>query len=225
MERHLAAVLIADVVGYSRLSEIDEEGTRARFQTDFQQIFEPKITEHHGRLVKTMGDGILAEFHSVVDALRCAVDIQQDKAKRNATALPGEHLFFRIGINLGDIIVEGDDIHGEGVNIADRMQSLAEPGGIALSGTTYDHVKSKIASLGYAFLGEQKVKGIAEPVRVYRVVLDPEAKGATTRTRRYQSRWSLTAMTAVLLVVLGGAGAGWLTNRLLDEPPSLAKRV
>ncbi|MBB3147639.1 TolB-like protein/class 3 adenylate cyclase [Phyllobacterium trifolii] len=220
MERHLAAVLIADVVGYSRLSEIDEEGTRARFQTDFQQIFEPKITEHHGRLVKTMGDGILAEFHSVVDALRCAVDIQQDKAKRNATALPGEHLFFRIGINLGDIIVEGDDIHGEGVNIADRMQSLAEPGGIALSGTTYDHVKSKIASLGYAFLGEQKVKGIAEPVRVYRVVLDPEAKGATTRTRRYQSRWSLTAMTAVLLVVLGGAGAGWLTNRLLDEPPS-----
>lgn len=218
MERHLAAVLIGDVVGYSRLSEIDEEGTRARFQTDFQQIFEPKIAEHHGRLVKTMGDGILAEFHSVVDALRCAVDIQQDKAKRNATALPGEHLFFRIGINLGDIIVEGDDIHGEGVNIANRMQSLAEPGGVALSGTTYDHVKSKTASLGYAFLGEQKVKGIEEPVRVYRVVLDPEAKGATTRTSRYQSRWSLTAMTAVLLVVLGGAGAGWLTNRLLDEP-------
>ncbi|RCW78578.1 adenylate/guanylate cyclase domain-containing protein [Phyllobacterium bourgognense] len=218
MERHLAAVLIADVVGYSRLSEIDEESTRARFQTDFQQIFEPKIAEHHGRLVKTMGDGILAEFLSVVDALRCAVDIQQDKAKRNATALPGEHLFFRIGINLGDIIVEGDDIHGEGVNIADRMQSLAAPGGIALSGTTYDHVKSKIASLGYAFLGEQKVKGIAEPVRVYRAVLDPKAKGATARTRRYQSRWSLTAMTAVLLVVLGGAGAGWLTNRLLHEP-------
>jgi adenylate cyclase len=117
MERHLAAVLIADVVGYSRLSQTDEEGTRARFQTDLKEIFEPTIAEHHGRLVKTMGDGILVEFHSVVDALRCAVEVQQQKAKRNALAPPEQRLDFRIGVNLGDIIVEGDDIHGDGVNV------------------------------------------------------------------------------------------------------------
>lgn len=128
MERRLAAILIADVVGYSRLSQIDEEGTRARFQADQIDVFEPAIERHHGRLVKTMGDGLLVEFHSVVDALRCAVEIQQLKATQNGAALPEHRLEFRIGINLGDIIVEGEDIQGDGVNIADRMQALAEPG-------------------------------------------------------------------------------------------------
>ena len=168
MERRLAAVLIADVVGYGRLSQIDEEGTRARFQADLKEIFEPKIAAYRGRLIKTMGDGLLVEFPSVVDALRCAVEVQQEKAKRNAAAPPEQRLDFRIGVNLGDIIVEGDDIHGDGVNIADRMQALAEPGGVAISGTAYDQVKAKLP-VGYASLGEQKVKSIAEPVRVYRV--------------------------------------------------------
>src|SRR5262249_39497690 len=134
MERRLAAVLIADVVGYSRLSQIDEEGTRARFQADLEEVFRPLIDAHHGRLVKTMGDGLLVEFHSVVDALRAAVETQRLKAERNATDEPDRRLDFRVGVNLGDIIVEGDDIQGDGVNIAARIQGLAEPGGIAISG-------------------------------------------------------------------------------------------
>ncbi len=206
MERHLAAVLIADVVGYGRLSQIDEEGTRARFQSDLREVFEPKIARHHGRLVKTMGDGVLVEFHSVVDALRCAVEVQQLKARRN-TAEPSAHqLDFRIGVNLGDIIVEGEDIHGDGVNIADRIQALAEPGGIAISGTTYDHVKSRLP-VGYVSLGEQKVKSIAEPVRVYRVVLDPSAAGKTVGVPKklYPKRRIFAAATAALLLIAGAS--------------------
>ena len=157
MERRLAAVLIADVVGYARLSRSDEEGTRSRFQADLHEIFEPKIGDHHGRLVKTMGDGLLVEFHSVVDALRCAIEVQRAEAERNASVPVDRRLSFRIGINLGDVIVEGDDIHGDGVNIADRLQNLAEPGGIAVSSSAYDQVRSKLA-VGYADLGRQTVK-------------------------------------------------------------------
>jgi class 3 adenylate cyclase len=123
MERRLAAVLIADVVGYGRLSQVDEEGTRTRFQADLRDVFEPSIATHRGRLVKTMGDGLLVEFHSVVDALRCAVEAQQEKARRNAGLPADQRLSFRIGVNLGDVIVEGDDIHGDGVVIADRVQT------------------------------------------------------------------------------------------------------
>jgi adenylate cyclase len=149
MERRLAAVLIADVVGYVRLSQADEEGTRARFQADLQEVFGPAIAVHHGRLVKTMGDALLVEFHSVVDAERCAVTVQRSKAERNAGVSLDKRLVYRIGINLGDVIVEGDDIHGDGVNIADRLQELADPGGITISGTAYDQVKTKV-EVGYA---------------------------------------------------------------------------
>jgi adenylate cyclase len=149
MERRLAAILIADVAGYSRLSQIDEEATRHCFQADLNEVILPKIVEHHGRLVKTMGDGLLVEFHSVVNALQCATEIQREKALRNASVDSASRLEFRIGVNLGDVIVEDEDIHGDGVNIADRMQKLAEPGGIAISGTTYDQVKSKV-NVGYA---------------------------------------------------------------------------
>src|SRR5687767_11722061 len=135
MERRLAAVLIADLVGYVRLSQADEEGTRARFQNDLTEVFQPTIATHHGRLVKTMGDALLVEFHSVVEALRCAVDLQRRKAERNQGIPGAKRLVYRIGINLGDVIVEGDDIHGDGVSIAARLQELAEPGGIAISGT------------------------------------------------------------------------------------------
>ena len=226
MERHLAAVLIADVVGYSRLSQTDEEGTRARFQTDLKEIFEPTIAEHHGRLVKTMGDGILVEFHSVVDALRCAVQIQQQKAKRNALAPPAQRLDFRIGVNLGDIIVEGEDIHGDGVNVADRIQALAEPGGVAISGTAYDHVKSKLP-IGYASMGEQMVKGIAEPIRVYRVVLDAAAAGKTTEARKNRRSWRVpaAAATVIVLLLLAGAAAWWQPWRMGGEQPNLRNVV
>jgi adenylate cyclase len=128
MERRLAAVLIADAVGYSRLSETDEEGARARFEGDLHRIFEPKIEEHHGRLVKTMGDGLLVEFRSVVHALRCAVEVQRAESERNAGVPADQRLEFCIAVNLGDVIVEGEDIHRNGVNIADRLQAMAKPG-------------------------------------------------------------------------------------------------
>jgi adenylate cyclase len=174
MERRLAAVLIADVVGYSRLSQKDEEGTRASFRSDLGEVFEPRIAAHRGRFIKTMGDGLLVEFSSVVDAVRCAVDIQRNKVERNADVTTP--LVYRIGINLGDIIIEGNDIHGDGVNIADRIQGLADHGGIALSGAAYDQVKSKV-DVGFAFLGERALKNIADPVRLYKVLLDPAETG------------------------------------------------
>lgn len=224
MERHLAAVLIADVVGYSRLSQIDEEGTRARFQTDLNEVFQPSITEHHGRLVKTIGDGILVEFPSIVDALRCAVEIQQQKAKRNAAAPPEKRLDFRIGVNLGDIIVEGDDIHGDGVNIADRIQALAVPGGIAISGSAYDHVKGKLP-IGFTSLGDQKVKNIAEPIRVFRVVRDPAAAGTTTGVRRNSRRWVVPAAAVTVILLFAGASAWWQPWRMLRESANVRNVV
>jgi len=209
MERRLAAVLIADVVGYGRLSQTDEEGTRSRFQIDLREVFEPKIAAYRGRLIKTMGDGLLVEFASVVDALRCAVEAQQEKAKRNALVPPEQRLDFRIGVNLGDILVEGEDIHGDGVNIADRMQALAEPGGVAISGTAYDQVKAKLP-VGYASLGEQKVKSIAEPVRVYRVVLDPAAAGTTVVAGSGQFHLLRSRWAAGLAAVVAAGGLAWL---------------
>jgi adenylate cyclase len=142
MERRLATVFIADVAGYTRLSR-GEEGTRNRFEADLHDNFEPKIAGYRGHLIKIMGDGLLAEFQSVVDALRCAIEIARIEAERNARRLPEHRLVFRIGINLSDVIVEGDDIHGDGVNVASRLQGLADPGGIIVSGTVYDQVKTK----------------------------------------------------------------------------------
>ena len=210
MQRRLAAVLIADVAGYGLLSQADEEGTRARFQADLREVFEPAVDSHDGRLIKTMGDGLLIEFHSVVDAVRCAVEIQREEAKRNANLSGDRRMAFRIGINLGDVIVEGADIHGDGVNIADRLQALAEPGGIAISGTAYDQVKAKLP-VGYAFLGEQRVKHIAEPVRVYRVLTDPASAGKTvTASRDLGHSVRLRATTAAILVLLAaGAAMAW----------------
>jgi adenylate cyclase len=182
MERRLAAVLIADVAGYGSLSQTDEEGTRARFQADLNDVFEPKIAEHHGRLVKTMGDGLLVEFHSVVDAVRCAIEVQRVKTVRDAGLGADRRLAFRIGINLGDVIVEGDDIHGDGVNIADRVQGLAEPGGILIAGAAYDQVKNKIAAR-FEELGSQTLKNLRDPIRVYRVALDTPLPIAPDRLR------------------------------------------
>jgi TolB-like protein/class 3 adenylate cyclase/Tfp pilus assembly protein PilF len=222
MERRLAAVLIADVVGYVRLSQSDEEGTRARFQVDLHEVFEPAITAHRGRLVKTMGDSLLVEFHSVVDAERCAVELQRSKAERNAGVPGDKRLVYRIGINLGDVIVEGDDIHGDGVNIADRLQVLADPGGIAISGTAYDHVKTKV-DVGYDYLGEQWVKHVAEPVRVYRVLLDPKERGkAIGIAEKTRGHWRWPAAAAALVAVLAaGAGAWWRPWEPAMEPASV----
>jgi class 3 adenylate cyclase len=142
MERHLAAILAADVVGYSRLMEADEPGTIAALTAHREELIEPKIAEHHGRIVKLMGDGILVEFTSVVDAVQCAVDIQRTMAERNAEEPEDQQIKSRMGINLGDVIVQGDDIYGDGINIASRLEGLAEPDGVCISGTVFDSVRN-----------------------------------------------------------------------------------
>jgi len=174
--RRLAAILAADVAGYSRLMGADEEGTLERLKALRRELLDPKIAVHNGRIVKTTGDGVLVEFASVVDAVRCAVAVQQAMPERNIGAGPDNRIELRIGINLGDVIVEGDDLYGDGVNIAARIEALADAGGVFVSNTVHDHVRDR---LPFAFedLGEQQVKNIARPVRVYRV------RDATAKSR------------------------------------------
>jgi adenylate cyclase len=166
--RRLAAILAADVAGYSRLMGADEEGTLERLKALRRELLDPKIVEHHGRIVKTTGDGLLVEFGSVVDAVRCAVTVQQAMAEQNTGVAVDSRIELRIGINLGDVIVEGDDLYGDGVNIAARIEALADAGGVFVSNTVHDHVRDRLAYL-FEDLGEQQVKNIARPVRVYRV--------------------------------------------------------
>jgi adenylate cyclase len=168
VQRRLAAILAADVAGYSRLMGVDEEGTLSALKELRRELADPKIKEHRGRIVKTTGDGLLVEFASVVDAVRCAVEVQFEMAERNAGMPEEQRIQFRIGINLGDIIKDGRDIHGDGVNIAARLEALAEPGGICVNRVVRDQVRDK---LDFAFedAGEQRVKNIARPLRVYRI--------------------------------------------------------
>jgi adenylate cyclase len=165
--RRLAAILAADVAGYSRLMGADEEGTLERLKALRRELLDPKIVEHHGRIVKTTGDGMLVEFASVVDAVRCAVAVQQAMPERNTGVAADSRIELRIGINLGDVIVEGDDLYGDGVNIAARIEALADAGGVFVSNTVHDHVRDRLPFL-FEDLGEQPVKNIARPVRVYR---------------------------------------------------------
>ncbi len=166
--RRLAAILAADVAGYLRLMGTDEEGTLERLKALRRELLDPKIAEHHGRIVKTTGDGMLVEFASVVDAVRCAVEVQQAMPERNTNVAADNRIELRIGINLGDVIVEGDDLYGDGVNIAARVEALADAGGVFVSNTVHDHVRDRLPFL-FEDLGEQQVKNIARPVRVYRV--------------------------------------------------------
>jgi adenylate cyclase len=143
VERRLTAILAADVAGYSRLMGLDEAGTLARLRAHRRELIDPKIAEHRGRIVKTTGDGILIEFPSVVEAVACAVAVQRGMAERNTLVPEEERIVFRVGVNLGDIIVEDDDIHGDGVNVAARLEGIAEPGGICVSGIVHDQVRDK----------------------------------------------------------------------------------
>ncbi len=167
IERRLAAILAADVVGYSRLMGDDEAGTRARFNAHLDERIWPTIARKRGRIVKTAGDALLVEFASVVDAVECAVEIQNGMARRNADEADGRRMVFRIGVNLGEVIVEGDDIHGDGVNLAARLEGLCAPGEVYVSATVYDQTVGKLAA-SFEDLGEKTVKNIAKPVRVYR---------------------------------------------------------
>ncbi len=171
VQRRLAAILAADVVGYSRLMRADEAGTLAQLKTLRKELLDPKITEYGGRVVKTTGDGILIEFPSAVDAVQHAVDVQAAMAQRNSDVPQERRMEMRMGINIGDVIVEDDDLFGDGVNVAARLEGLAEPGGVCISGSAHEQVRHKL-DLAFEDMGAQSVKNIDEPVRVFRIGAD-----------------------------------------------------
>ena len=208
-KRKLTAILSADAVGYSRLMGDDEEAT-IRTLTEYRDAITALVNQGKGRVVDSPGDNVLAEFASVVDAARCAVETQKQIAERNADLPENRRMLFRIGVNLGDIVDEGDRIYGDGVNIAARLESLAEAGGICISGTAFDHVKGKL-EVGYKYFGEQNVKNIKEPVRIYKMLLDPDDAGkiiGEKKSRPGQRKWTIVAVTA-MLILLGAAFSIW----------------
>jgi class 3 adenylate cyclase len=206
VQRRLAAILAADVTGYSRLMGADEEGTHERLKAHLRDLVDPKIKEHRGRVVKNTGDGMLAEFSSVIDAVRCAVEVQRTMADRNAETVEDKRITFRVGINLGDVIVEEDDIYGDGVNVAARLEALADPGGICISRVVRDQIRDKLPYL-FEDKGEQSVKNIARAVRVYALsaatvaALPPIAMPARPKSprRRTNPRRSAPRLSIVVL--------------------------
>src|SRR5437016_5495499 len=199
--RRLAAIVAGDISGYSRLMQIDEEGTHSRVKRIERELIEPSIAEHHGRLVKTTGDGFIAIFDSPVEAVRCSIVIQQNLVGRNAS-LPKHHwIEYRIGVNLGDVIIEPDDVYGDGVNIASRLEGIAEPGQVYISGGIYEQIKHKLIC-GYQSLGDRKVKNIADPIRVYRVL--PDA-AAFNMARKRRENILIFLLSLILLVIASGA--------------------
>jgi formylglycine-generating enzyme required for sulfatase activity/class 3 adenylate cyclase len=201
--RRLAAIVAGDIVAYSRLMQLDEEGTHARIKRIERELIEPTIKEHHGRLMKNTGDGFIAIFDSPVEAVRCGIVIQQNMIGRNASQPRLHWIEYRMGINLGDVIIETNDVFGDGVNIASRLEGLADPGEVYISGGIYEQIKHKIVC-GYESLGDRKVKNITDPIRVYRVLPDPAAFGRT-RARRQNT----VVITLSLLLIAGAGGALW----------------
>jgi len=198
--RRLAAIVAGDIAGYSRLMEVNEEGTHERVKRIQRDLIDPSIAEHQGRLVKTTGDGFFAIFDSPVEAVRCGIVIQQNMFARNALLEKEQRIEFRIGVNLGDVIIEADDIYGDGVNVASRLESIAEPGEVYISGGIYEQIKHKLVC-GYESLGDRKVKNITDPVRVYRVLPDP---AALNKTRRRETIL-IFSLSAILLLIAGAA--------------------
>jgi len=213
VKRKLTAILSADVKGYSRLMGEDEEGTIRTLNT-YKEVMSSLIQQQRGRVVDAPGDNVLAEFGSVVDAVRCTVDIQKELKTRNAELPESRRMEFRIGVNLGDVVEDGEQILGDGVNIAARLESLSEAGGICISGTAFDHVKNKL-NLGYKYLGEQTVKNILEPVRVYQVLMEPEAAGKVIGEKKAKPRqWQRVALSlGVILIVIVAAVVAYFNLR------------
>ena len=201
MPRRLAAIVAGDIAGYSRLMQLDEEGTHGRVKRIERDLIEPSIAEHHGKLVKTTGDGFIAIFDSPVEAVRCSIVIQQNLVGRNASLPQHYWIEYRIGVNLGDVIIETDDVYGDGVNIASRLEGIADPGQVYISGGIYEQIKHKLVC-GYESLGDRKVKNITDPVRVYRVLPDP---AAFHRTRKRRESILIFFLSLALLVIAGGA--------------------
>ncbi len=220
MERRLAAILAADVVGYSRLVGEDEEGT-LRMLGACREVIDGAVTEHHGRVFGSAGDSVIAEFASPVEAVRCAAYIQREIDHRYSDQPEDRRMRLRIGINLGDVIVEGDNLLGDGVNVAARLETLADAGGICLSRPVFDQVKQKL-ELGYEYIGEKQVKNIAEPVRVYRVLLNPEAPGTVIGEAKPETRlWKWASLTAATVLVIGAAAVvAWLRPWAPDVEPA-----
>lgn len=225
MERRIAAIVAADMVSFSRLVELDEAGTLSRQKHHFVELIGPAVERHNGSIIKTTGDGLIAEFPSVVDAVQCCVHIQSEMSVREIDVTEDRRIRYRIGINLGDVIFDDGDVFGDGVNIAARLEGLAEPGGIVVSGTAYDMLKSNV-EVGYEALGERQIKNIETPVRVYRVV--PEGvprpavkfKPPVPPAWRVRRRWAaVAALIAALLVAI----AGWWQTRMDFEPVAEAE--
>ena len=224
IERRLAAILAADVAGYSRLTGVDEEGTHVQLQDHLRTLVDPKIAEHRGRVVKNTGDGMLAEFSSVVDAVRCALDVQRGMAERNVGVPDEKRIEFRMGINVGDIIIDRGDIFGDGVNVAARLEGLAKPGGICISDDAHRQVRGKF-DVTFEDAGERQLKNIARPVRVFRVALD-DARPAKSIWLRHNAapavrrdRWSARVMAiGAAVVLIAGAGGAALYFHLGRAP-------
>jgi TolB-like protein/class 3 adenylate cyclase/Flp pilus assembly protein TadD len=226
VKRKLSGILSADAVGYSRLMRLDEAATVATLK-EYREVMATLIQKYRGRVVDSPGDNILAEFASVVDAVECAVEIQKELKNKNEKAAKDHKMEFRIGIHLGDVIEDEERIYGDGVNIAARIEGLANSGGICISRTTYDSIKGKL-SFGYEYIGEHTVKNFAEPVRVYRVLSEPEAAGKVIGEKRFLGKFSRkTAMNAIIgLVIIAGGLIGWnlyLHQSKKVEPASLDK--
>jgi len=222
VERRLAAIFAGDIAGYSRLMGADEEGTLRQLKAHRKELVDPKITEHRGRIVKTTGDGILVEFVSVVDAVRCAVDIQRGMIERNVEVPPEKRIEFRIGINVGDIISDANDIYGDGVNVAARLEALADPGGICVSRVVHDQVRDKL-SFGFEDLGEQTVKNIARPIGVHRVQIAELATHAMVNRSAAPASAAIASSNRPSIAVLpftnmsGDAEQEYFTDGMVEE--------
>jgi adenylate cyclase len=201
-ERRLAAVLAADMVGYSRLMEVDEAGTLARLKTHRLELIDPTIAKNRGRIIKATGDGLLVEFQSVNDAVLCAAEIQRRMARRNADVAPARWMEFRIGINLGDVIVEKNDIFGDGVNVAARLEGLAEPGGICVSGAVRDQVGNRLDDVSFEDIGDQSVKNITRPIRVFRIRLQPEVTAAPESSKEAAAAVTFAKKPSIVVLPL-----------------------
>jgi adenylate cyclase len=222
MERRLSAILAADVVGYSALMEQDEAGTFDRLRARRIELFEPEIARHHGRIFKLMGDGLLAEFGSVVDAVECAVSLQRGMTERNAAVAEEDRFNVRIGINIGEVIVDGDDRYGEGVNVAARLEQLAPPGGVCVSGKVAKEVENKLA-FAFESAGQQKVKNIEEPVDVYHVRIDAAPRRRVLHKRRIgRLWWALGVPAAIMAAVAAWMALYPLTGTSPASIPSVA---
>ena len=216
IERRLVAILAADVAGYSWLTGVDEEGTHVQLQAHLRSLVDPKVAEHRGRVVKNTGDGMLAEFSSVVDAVRCAIDVQRGMAERNAGVPDEKRIEFRMGINVGDIIIDRGDIFGDGVNVAARLEGLAKPGGICISDDAHRQVRGKF-DVNFEDEGERQLKNIARPVRVFQVALDdarpaepisqPHNAALTVHRDRWSARVTAIGAAVVLIAAAGGAAS------------------